>query len=71
MNPEILDVKQTTALGAGGVPVAVLQVSWRAGTYGPFTAQSTWQELNSGALMDKLREMARALANLPAATRTT
>jgi len=58
-------------LGPGSVPVKVLNVTWRVGTYGPFTEQTNFQDLNNGALMDSLRAKARVLANLPAASQTT
>ncbi len=70
MNPEILSVKQATRLGPGNTPVAVLMVEWKAGTYGPFSLQSTWEDLNSGKLMDNLRTQTRLLDGLPKAQQT-
>lgn len=71
MNPEILGVKESVRLGANSVPVQVLQVTWKAGSYGPFTFVSSFADLNSGKLMDDLRMQARGLANLPVAAQTT
>ena len=70
MIPEVIETKQTTRLGPGNVPVAVLLVTWKAGTYGPFTEQSTWEALSNGTLMDTLRKKAMALDALPKATQT-
>jgi len=65
VNPKIIEVREATRLSAGGVPVQVLEVKWTAGNYGPFTTQSTWDELNNGTLIGNLQAQARSLANLP------
>lgn len=70
MNPEILGTAQSVRLGPGNTPVQVLIVTWKAGHYGPFDEQSTWEDLSSGVLMGKLQEKARALAALPQARQT-
>lgn len=68
MNPVILSTKESVRLGPGNTPVAVLVVEWKAGNNGPFLEQSSWAELNSGVLLNKLQDKARALANLPQAS---
>lgn len=70
VNPEILEIKQTTRLGANSVPVAVLLVRWKAGPYGPFDEESSFADVNSGKLMENLRAKTRALDLLPKATQT-
>lgn len=70
MNPEILGTKQSVRLGPGNTPVSVLLVTWKAGPYGPFDEQSTWDELSNGTLLRKLQDKARALGNLPQAQQT-
>lgn len=65
MNPTIIGVKEATRLGPGGVPVAVLLVTWTAGTFGPFTEQTTFAALNAGTLMSTLQAKARDLSKLP------
>ena len=64
MNPKIIDVKEATRLGPGSLPVKVLVVTWNAGTFGPFTTESSWEELNNGTLNTNLQAQARALSNM-------
>lgn len=70
MNPVILSTKESVRLGPGNTPVSVLLVEWKAGNNGPFMEQSSWADLNSGELLRKLQDKARALGNLPQAQPT-
>lgn len=65
MNPVIIAVKQGTMLGPGSVPVAILNITWTFGTFGPFTLQSNWEELNSGVARQRIQAQASALSLLP------
>lgn len=65
MSPRVLGVAEARRLDGAGRTTTVLVVTYNVGTLGPFTLDTTKEELASGAATAKMQQFATSLGNLP------
>jgi hypothetical protein len=67
LKPAIVNVTEQRILGPNNQPQKVLVVTYKVGTYGPFTLNTTQADLLNGNAQNAMQLFANTLAGLPTA----
>lgn len=68
MNPTVTGVTERNVLSPNGVVSKAVVLTYKVGTYGPFTLVTTQQDIASGAAAQAMQQFASSLATLPTVT---
>ena len=70
MTPNTIGVRETNVAGKDGRLQRAIIITYMVGAYGPFTLQTTQQEIDSGAAQAALQKFAATLGTLPVTQQT-
>lgn len=68
MNPTVTGVTERNVLAPNGNVSKQVVLTYRVGTYGPFTLVTSAQDIASGAALQQMNQFAASLGTLPIAT---
>lgn len=68
MNPTVINVSERNVLAPNGVVSKAVALTYKVGTYGPFTLVTTQADIASGKAAQEMQQFAASLATLPTAT---
>lgn len=65
MNPIVTNVSERNVLSPNGQVSKAIVLSYKVGTYGPFTLVTTQDAIANGGAMQQMQAFANSLAQLP------
>lgn len=68
MNPTVTGVSERNVLAPNGIVSKQIVLTYKVGTYGPFTLITSQADIASGKALQDMQQVASSLATLPTVT---